>query len=137
MTAPATAKKKAPPRVAPEITTISTAVVMPVRASTRGSKTLYPFDDLPFGGSFGVKNKTAEQLTSIISNQNRKPGAVKKNPDGSVVYKMQEMKDPNGAVIGHVPTTEPEHEPAKHFFAVNVDKKKDPDQASVRVFRDK
>lgn len=135
--ATAPAKKTNAVRVAPELTGVSKTVPMPVRASTRGSKTIYPFEALTeIGMSFGVKNKTAEQLTSIISNQNRKLGAVKKNADGSPVFKMQDMKDASGAVVGQVPTTEHDHEPQKHFFAVNVDKRKDPEGASVRVFRD-
>lgn len=126
------------PRVAPVLSAVSNAVPMPDRPNTRGSKTNYPFAALTaVGMSFGVMNKTAANLASIISNQNRKPGATVKNPDGTVKYKMKDMLDANGAVIGQVPDTNaPETLPQKHFFAFDTDPKTDPDKASVRVFRD-
>jgi hypothetical protein len=124
-----------PPRVAPKLTTVTSAVPMPDRASNRGSKTSYPFEALTtVGMSFGVMNKTAKQLASIISNQNHKPGPTKRNPDGSIVYKTADMTDAAGNVT-KVPTTEPETLPGKKYFAVDCDAKKDPDGASVRVFR--
>jgi len=128
-------KSTQPPRVAPMITGVSTAVPMPDRNTNRGSKTSYPFEMLTnVGMSFGVKNKTAKQLASIISNQNRKPGPTKRNADGSIVYKTQDMTAPDGSVT-KVPTSEPETLPGKKYFAVDCDPKKDPDGANVRVFR--
>lgn len=125
------------PRVAPVLTAVSNAVSMPERSSNRGSKTSYPFEALTVVGmSFGVVNKTAANLASIISNQNRKAGEVKKDANGAVVYKTQPMTAPDGTVT-HVPTGEPERHEPKHFFAVDCDPKKDPDKANVRVFRDK
>lgn len=125
------------PRVAPELSAIRSDVPMPIRASNRGSKTNYPFGQLEVGQSFGVKNKTAEQMASIISNQNRKPGSPKLDANGAVIYKTNPLLDANGAKIGETPTTEPVLNEAKHFFAVNVDPKSDLDNAKVRVFRDK
>jgi hypothetical protein len=134
-TTPKTPKTNQPPRVAPVITTVSSVVPMPDRNANRGSKTSYPFEALTAAGmSFGVKNKTQKQLASIISNQNRKPGPTKRNPDGSIVYKTQDMTAPDGTVT-KIPTTEPETLPGKQFFAVDCDPKTDPDGASVRVFR--
>lgn len=136
-TASSTPKTKTaqPPRVAPVLTAVSTTVPMPDRNANRGSKTSYPFEALTAAGmSFGVKNKTAKQLASIISNQNRKPGPTKRNPDGSIVYKTSDMTDAQGNVT-KVPTSEPETMPGKQFFAIDCDPKTDPDGASVRVFR--
>lgn len=136
-TAPATTTTAAT-RVAPELTAISTAVPMPEpTTSRRGSKSPYPFDALTaVGMSFGIKNKTAKNMGSIISNQNRKAMVEKKDADGNTVFKTNEMKDAEGNVT-RVPTTEPEMVATKHFFAVDCDPKNDPDGASVRVFRDK
>jgi hypothetical protein len=126
----ATTKAKNAPRVAPVITPISAALTMPERASNRGSKTIYPFEQLQVGQSFGVKNKKAENMTSIISNQNRKTYPVK---DASGAIVMKPIKDAAGAVIGQ--SADPETF-SKRFFAVDVDAKKDPDGATVRVWRE-
>lgn len=124
-----------PPRVAPVLTAVSSTVPMPDRNAARGSKTIYPFEMLTaIGMSFGIKNKTAKQLASIISNQNRKVGPTKRNPDGSIVYKTQDMTAPDGSVT-KVPTSEPETLPGKKYFAIDCDAKKDPDNANVRIFR--
>ena len=121
-------------RIVPDITAISTAVEMPERANNRGSKSLYPFNDLPVGGSFGVTNKTAAGMASIVSNQNRKHVAEVKDAEGNAVFKTQELKGADGAVTV-VPTNEVETERTKHFFAQDCDPAKDPDGATVRVFR--
>lgn len=125
-------------RVAPELTAVSTAVAMPEQPPTRrGSKSPYPFDALTeVGMSFGIKNKTAKNMGSIVSNQNRRNLTQAKDANGNPVFKTTEMKDGAGNVT-HVPTEEPEMIATKHFFAVDCDPKTDPDGASVRVFRDK
>ncbi len=125
----------AKPRIKPEITQISTAVEMPVRVNNRGSKTLYPFDDLPVGGSFGVKNKTAAGLASIISNQNRKNMVEEKDENGNTVFETQELKGVDGTIT-KVPTEKPQMVREKHFFANDTTADADPDNATVRVFRD-
>lgn len=134
-TAPKTETTKG--RVAPELTTVSKAVPMPEPStSRRGSKSPYPFDELTEGGmSFGIKNKTAKNMGSIVSNQNRKAMTEKKDAAGNVVFKMNEITDGAGNKT-QVPTTEPEMVPTKRFFAVDCDPKTDPDGASVRVFRE-
>lgn len=130
-----TPRAMSPPRVAPVLTAVSSTVPMPERNANRGSKTSYPFEALTtIGMSFGVKNKTAKQLASIISNQNRKPGPTKRNADGSIVYKMQAMTAQDGTVT-NVPTSEPDTLPGRKYFAIDTDAKKDPDGANVRIFR--
>lgn len=138
--APSTNKPKKPQatRVAPTLTPVTDAskVAMPVRESTRGSKTIYPFDSLTaVGMSFGCLNKKAESLTSIISNQNRKTYPLT-NADGTPQMVAGEpIKDANGVAIGPGPMIAATYQ--KHFFAVDCDAKTDPDKATVRVFRDK
>lgn len=122
-------------RIAPDLTEVSTSVPMPTRVNRRGSKSLYPFKELPVGGSFGVKNKTAATLASIISNQNRKHLEEEKNEKGETVFETQELKGADGTVT-QVPTDKPKMVRTKHFFAHDVIAKDDPDGASVRIFRD-
>ena len=122
--------------VAPELTGISAVVEMPAppARSNRGSKSAYPFDELEVGQSFGVKNKTRDQMQSIVSNQNKKHRVEKRDENGNVVYKTTEAKDAEGNVT-RLPTDKPEMIDGKTFFAVEADPKKDPDGAKVRVFR--
>lgn len=131
-------------RIEPVIGAISQAkdVPMPERTSNRGSKTSYPFDKLTaIGSSFPVMNKTAAQLASIVSNQNRKPGKIVTNPDGTPKVKFNVVLDANGTEIGRTPMIADgkpvyETEPQKKFFAADVDKKKDKDGAVARVWRE-
>lgn len=90
--------------------------------SNRGSKSPYPFDTIEAGECFGVKNKTAKQLSSIVSNQNRKESNHRpvKDAAGNIVYKTTEIKDGAGNVT-LVPTKEPETEQIKAFVAYDVD----------------
>lgn len=123
-------------RIAPVLTGVSNTVTMPEPITTRrGSKSPYPFDALTeVGSSFGIKNKTAKNMLSIVSNQNRKNRVQKIGADGNPIFKTSEMKDAEGNVT-IVPTEKPEMVPTKKFFAVDCDPKTDPDGASVRVFR--
>ena len=130
---PATAPKT---RIAPELTEISSAVEMPKKTSNRGSKSLYPFEKLEVGQSFGVTNKTAAGMASIISNQNRKNREEKVDDAGNTVFETKELKGQDGTIT-NVPTDKPVIVVNKHFFASDCDPKTDPDNASVRVFRDK
>jgi hypothetical protein len=124
-------------RIAPAITAASAAVKMPEKPkAARGSKSLYPFDDLTeVGMSFGVKDKTAKNMASIVSNQNRKNVEPRKDEAGNVIYKTKAVKGADGTET-QMPTDKPEVNVLKHFFVIDVDPKKDPDNASVRVFRD-
>lgn len=127
-------------RIDPVITVTTKAVAMPVKSSKRGSTSVYPFDQLTeVGMSFGVKNKTAAQLSSIVSNANKR--ALKQATDeaGKPVFKTKDATAADGSVV-QVPTTEPVMIATAHFFAVDIDKSAkpaDPDGANARVFRDK
>lgn len=108
------------PRTEPILTVAVTGIAMPERSRARGSKSLYPFDDLTeVGMSFGVKNRTAKQLSSILSNANRKAMVNKVDADGNVVFKTKELKGADGST-SQVPTAEPEKVTGKHFYAVDV-----------------
>lgn len=109
-------------KIAPVMTGVAAIPVPHVKPASRGSKSPYPFDTLEIGHAFGVKNKTAKQLSSIVSNQNRKDANHRpvKDQNGNVVYKTTEMKAGDGTVT-KVPTNEPEMEQIKAFQAFDVD----------------
>lgn len=133
--APAAKQVGAVKRVAPELTAVSKAIPIPTNVNTRGSKSLYPFDSLTeVGMSFGMKNKKASSLASIVSNQNRKALEPKKDENGNIVYKQKEMKDASGNVT-YVPTGDPEMVQTKKFQVADVDPKTDPEGAACRVWR--
>lgn len=126
-------------KVKPEIIGINTglSLTMPTPTSKRGSTSEYPFGALAVGQSFGVKNKKASELQGIVSNQNRKPGVQKTNPDGTPMFKMAEVIENGEKVMKS--TGEPIYDDAskKHFFVVDCDAKTDPEGASCRVWRNK
>lgn len=99
------------------------AIPMPERKTNRGSKSLYPFETLTTTGmAFGLKNKTAKDVSSAISNQNRK-------------WKVESVNPTTG---------EKTVEQQRHFFAHDVDaeyaktlKGTPLEGSTVLVFRDK
>lgn len=94
----------------PTVTTPTHTVQMPNPNRRAGRRSAYPFDDLDEQGmSFGIVGKTAKDMQSTISNQNRKYRRVA--ADGTTIQE-------------------------RHFFARDVDSETDPDGATVRVFRD-
>jgi len=142
----ASAPPAAKPRIEPQLTAVVSGIAMPKRESKRGSTSIFPFDTLTnVGDAFGVKNRDAKSLSSIISNANRK-GMVNKTDDaGNVIYKTIEMKNAEGVVVGRSPTTEPEKVAGKRFAAFDVAKNGDLfkaikgtelDGSTVLVFRE-
>lgn len=124
-------------RIVPIITTVTSAVPMPTRINNRGSKSIYDFEGLAtVGASFGVKNKTAKQIASVVSNANKKYLTPKLDGEGKIVYKTTKATDGEGKTI-EIATSEAVMIASKHFFADDCDPAKDPDGATVRVFRDK
>jgi len=124
-------------RTAPILTAVTTSVPMPTRTNNRGSKSLYDIDGLAtVGASFGVKNKTAKQIASVVSNANKKHLVAKTDAAGNIVYKTTKATNGEGQTI-EVATSEAVMIANKHFFAEDCDPTTDPDGASVRVFRDK
>lgn len=136
--AAAEAPKAKSPRVEPIVGAISSAVTMPTRSSSRGSKSKYEFDKLEVGQSIPVMNKTAKDMGSVVSSANKRHMQPKKNADGSIVYKTKEVTDATTGVKSIITTNDAEMEQTKKFFAADVaDPKKDPDKATVRIWREK
>ncbi len=140
--APATPVKKAgapkaEDRVSPEFTEVRTDIAIPTNA--RASKSDYAklLENLPVNGSIGIKNKTKKQISSQISKvNNSKDNLVQKtDANGVAITKNGDpIKDAAGNVIGHQQV--PEMVQVKEFRAFDIaDPKKDPDGASVRIFR--
>lgn len=121
----------------PTIAAIRTDIPIPSKTnSLRGVKSPYEFEKLPMGGSRGVMDKTVKQLSSVVSNFNRRPDnrEIVKNEDGSTVFEMQEIKAPDGTIT-KVPTSVAVTRPKIEIVAVAVDPATDPDKAPVRIFR--
>jgi hypothetical protein len=144
----ANAEAEKPARIDP-ILTGTAKIALPERKSKRGSESKYPFAALTEAGmAFGVKNKTAAQLSSIVSNANRKALQPKLNADGTQIFKTKEIKAADGTVT-NVPTQEAEMEATAHYFAFDVTdeyraantpafaKGGEFEGSSVLVFRDK
>lgn len=134
--APASTTETKAARVAPVLTAISAAVPIPAGLGKRGrgGNTLYPFDKLEPGQSFGIKNKTAKNMASVVSGANKRFMIEKKDANGNTVFKTNEVKHPDGTVT-HVPSLEAEMIAGRTFIAGDVDPKTDPEGASVRVWR--
>ncbi len=115
--APATPKAD---KVAPVITGIAAISITRPESGGRGSKSSYPFDDLEIGQCFGVSNKDARQMSSIVSNQNRKNREPVK-VDGVVQYETKDASDGNGGTISVPDTSKPKMSQTKRFFARDVD----------------
>lgn len=112
--------KPAAARVEPQLTGVA-ALSLPTRVNKRGSETKYPFESLDaVGKAFGVKNKSAAQLSSIVSNANRKNTEVIKDEAGNVVYQTKEISGPDGSKVSVPDTSKPKTKPVKKFFAYDV-----------------
>ena len=119
-----------------DVTTVRSDVAIPEQTNNRGTKPIYPFNDLKKGESFGIKGKTAASIASVVSGYNRQSLGDKIGEDGKPVFKTKKIKQSDGSVK-EITTDKVEQERKKHFFAQDVDPKTDPDAATVRVFRDK
>jgi len=112
-------------RVAPVLVgEIRTDVPIPETTSKRGSKSSYPFDSLTVvGASFAVANKSAKDLSAIVSAVNRKNMVVKTDPATNMPVKR---------TIKGVLTDKNEMTPTKAFKAFDVT---DEPGVTARVFR--
>lgn len=119
-----------------QLTGISADVPMPANMgkSNRGGRSLYPFDDLEVGQSFGVRNKTQKQLASTVSGATKRHRVEVKDANGNTVFKTTDVKQADGSVVKQ-PTLDPQTQPGRIFVSADVDPKTDPDGASVRVWR--
>lgn len=127
------AKRSAPAVVA----AIRSDIPLPAK-SPRGVKSSYNFDALPVMGSIGVLGKTADKMASTVSAANRRYREPVKDANGAVIFKLTEVKDNNGNVVGKVPSDEPaSFIQTREFQVFATDPVTDPDNATCRIFRTK
>lgn len=129
---------KADERVAASFTGVRTDIPMPA-AKRSNSEFDKKIAELEVGASFGLTNKTKEQMSSRLSKvhnhkDNQRPAV---NADGTPkTVAGKPIVDPaTGAVTGVEQT--PVFEKVKEFVMHNVDPKTDPDGATVRIWRNK
>lgn len=135
--APAAAKAKRAKAPAPEISDIVSGIEIPKITRAAGTKSPFPWDKLEVGQSFGVVNKTVKQMSSIVSNVNRHKDnqRQKVGADGQPEFKTVNVTDAAGNVVAGMTKSEPVMEQIKTFVLAEVDPKKDPAKARVRVWR--
>lgn len=120
-TAVAFANTETAKRIDPVFTGVGVKLaVMPVKATKRGSATLYPFDKIAVGEAFGVNNKTAANLSSIVSNANRKNTKPVLDGNGNPTFGTKELSGEGGIKTLVPDTSKPKREAVKHFYALDV-----------------
>jgi hypothetical protein len=138
--APATTTK----RIEPQLTEVISGITMPTRTSKRGSVSLYPFASLKVGECFGVKNKTVANLSTIVSNANRKAMEQAKDEKGNPLFETKTIQGQDGSTTEVPDAAKPKMIATKRFFAFEVDaeyaktiKGTKLEGSTVLVFRDK
>jgi hypothetical protein len=130
-------KPKRPKAPAPVIGEIANDIPIPaiVRAAP-GSKSPFPWDALEIGQSFPVMNKTPKQMSSIVSNQNRKDSNFRQKVDGEgkPIFKTVPVLDGEGKEVAGMTKQEPEMEQIK-IFVVGEYKANPKAKAETRVWR--
>jgi len=123
--APAPAAKKA------EVKTLGIRmdIARPAGARKAGAKSKYPFDDLEVGGSFGVIGKDAAGFSSIIYSAQQRHAVPVLKADGTPETRMKKLKGGATEIVEKKKVT-------RKFSAYDVDPTTDPENATVRVFRD-
>lgn len=129
---------KAADRVEPVFGEVRTDIAIPA-AARRGVKSelIKKLEALPLNGSVGIANKTKTQVSSTVSKLNNSNENMRqvKDANGAVVMEGQTpINDAAGNPVGMTPGT-PKMERIKEWQAHECDPKKDPDKATVRIFR--
>lgn len=120
MTDTTTAPKPRAARVEPIITSVI-AIELPERTK-RGSGPKYPFESLTVGTAFGLKNKVAKDMASVISAANRRYTTNATDENGNIQYHTKELTTAEGVKMNVPDNTKPKKVPTRHFFALDVDK---------------
>ena len=137
---------KAADRVAPVIAAVRADITPPKNVTTRGQKSpiTVEMEKLEVGQSFGLMNKTKKDIQSRVSNFNNAESNLRTVTDanGATVWKTapvpaEPITDAAGNVVATKPAVAgvPKTEPVKYFEVHDMDPKKDPDKATVRIFR--
>lgn len=109
-------------RTAPELTGVLSLALPERKRTSRGSATIYPFDQLTeVGQFFGVKNKDFRGMTSVVSNQNKKYKTELRDTAGAIQYETKKLTDASGAVTEVPDASKPKMTFTRKFEARNVD----------------
>lgn len=108
---------------------IRTDIERPAGARKAGAKSKYPFDDLEVGASFGVIGKDAAGFSSIIYSAQQRHAVDVIGANGQPETRIKKLKGGGTEVVKKTKVT-------RKFSAYDVDPAKDPENATVRVFRD-
>lgn len=86
-------------KVKPEVTEIIADYPLPTRKNSggRGGKTIYDFDKLEIGGSFGVKGKTVKGMASTVSSANERYRETVKDAAGNPIM-IDDPKKPGAKI---------------------------------------
>lgn len=121
-------------REAPTVIVSSAALAMPTKAEREkmkkkrgGNVQYYDLSTLAVGKSLAIIGRTAKNLSTTISQNNKEEWPVL-NADGKPV--MIQKTDPAGNKVS-VPKTE-----KRTFFAIDCDPATDPDKATARIWRE-
>lgn len=119
----------ATPKVKQVVFGITDAVPMPDEDSSRSK---YPFDELKVNQSFGVAGRDKKSFNSIIYAAQQRHAVAVLNEDGTPKTKMKEVKNKDGSKTNELV---PEKNLTRKFVAYDVDPAKDPEGATVRIYR--
>lgn len=108
------------PRATP-VTSEAVMIQIALPERKRGNASTYPFDSLVEAGMvFGVKGKPAKNLSSVISNVNKKYVKPVTDADGNVQYDTKPMNGPDGSVMNVPDLTKPKVAVERKFRAIDV-----------------
>lgn len=108
------------PRTAP-ITSAAVKIEITLPERKRGNASTYPFDTLVEPGMvFGVKGKPAKNLSSVISNVNKRFVKTITDEHGNPTFETKPMHGPDGSVMQVPDTSKPKTHIERKFRAIDV-----------------
>jgi len=108
------------PRTAP-VTSAAVKIEITLPERKRGNASTYPFESLTEAGMvFGVKGKPAKNLSSVISNINKKFIKTIVDEHGHPTFETKPMHGPDGSVMQVPDTEKPKVHIERKFRAIDV-----------------
>lgn len=108
------------PRVAP-VTSGAIKIDLPIVDRRSGNRSLYPFDSLTEAGMvFGVKDKPAKNLSSVINNANKKYQVQERDVNGMALFETKTVPQADGTTLAVPDTDKPKMVFTRRFRAVDV-----------------
>lgn len=108
------------PRVAP-VTSVAVKIDLPIVDRRGGRGSAYPFETLTeVGMAFGVKDKPAKNLSSVINNANKKYQTQERDANGTPVFETKSVPQADGSTVTVPDTAKPKMVVERRFRAVDV-----------------